>query len=273
MLSDSPTATAMLFDPTATNGAHLNLVRLPLTSTDLSPTLWNWSLSGWNATPPPQEVAALNELTGAIKTLRPNLEVVATPWSAPASMKAIITLSETLRGGALARDAVGSVASPGSYTKLLVGQAAYLLADGVPLTAMTLGNEPFHSADYTSMTMTDDQMISLAEQVSPRLRSRGVSLWAVDHNWSYRFDYDKVISGAPGAFSGSAFHCYGGGDPSQMSGVKAPPIMTECTGTTGDWSGTFVWDMSNLVVGAINAGSTGLMMWNLALNPPHQTVP
>jgi hypothetical protein len=152
---------------------------------------------------------------------------------------------------------------------MLVAQADWLKGHGVPLAAMTLGNEPFHSTPtYPSMLLSDAQMVALAAQASPALGQRDVELWAVDHNWELRDHYDAVLAGAPGAFAASAFHCYGG-YPGQMGAVAAPPVVTECTGTNDGFDGTFRWDAKNLVVDAIDAGSTGLMMWNLALNENH----
>jgi glucosylceramidase len=52
-----------------------------------------------------------------------------------------------------------------------------------------------------------------------------------------------------------------------MAGVALPPIVTECTGTTSSWSDAFAWDMQHLVGEGIAAGSTGLMTWNLAVDP------
>ena len=49
-------------------------------------------------------------------------------------------------------------------------------------------------------------------------------------------------------------------------------MITECTGTTDGFPGTFGWDARNLVSGAVAAGSSGLMMWNLALDADHGPV-
>jgi glucosylceramidase len=75
-----------------------------------------------------------------------------------------------------------------------------------------------------------------------------------------------VLAGAPGAFDAAAFHCYSG-TPDQMAGIAVPPIVTECTGTKSSWSEAFAWDARHLVADSIAAGSTGLLTWNLALDP------
>jgi glucosylceramidase len=113
-------------------------------------------------------------------------------------------------------------------------------------------------------------MITLAQSVNGRLDSAGVDLWALDHNWSDRGRLDTVVAGAPGAFDAAAFHCYSG-QPSSMGGLSLPSLVTECTGGEWDpsWASTFRWQARNLVVDPAAHGSTGLLLWNLALDPNH----
>jgi glucosylceramidase len=203
----------------------------------------------------------VRQVAGAVTDLQPALRVVATPWSAPAEMKT----TGSLRGGALRDDAVDD------YGRMLLAQAGWLSDHGVPLWAMTLGNEPGYSADYPTMTMSDSQMASLGNGVRPGLGGAGVRLWAVDHNWADRSRVDAVLDAAPDGFDGAAFHCYAG-SPSQMAGLGVPRMVTECTGTTDGWPGTFAWDARTLVAGAVDAGSSGLMMWSLALDGDHGPV-
>lgn len=261
LLADRPGALRLLYGRGSARGARLNLLRLPLTSTDLSPSEWAWGWDGSRATPPRAARRAVRQVAGAVTDLRPDLRVVATPWSAPAQMKT----TGTLRGGALRDDAVDD------YGRVLLAQADWLSDHGVPLWAMTLGNEPGYSADYPTMTMGDAQMAALGQAVGPRLGVAGVGLWAVDHNWADRPRVDAVLDAAPDGFDAAAFHCYAG-SPSQMAGLAVPRLVTECTGTTDGWSSTFGWDARNLVAGAVDAGSSGLMMWSLALDGDHGPV-
>jgi glucosylceramidase len=121
------------------------------------------------------------------------------------------------------------------------------------------------------MTMSDAQMAALGRGVGPRLGPAGVHLWAVDHNWADRSRVDAVLDAAPDGFDGAAFHCYSG-SPAQMAGLGVPRLVSECTGTTDGWPGTFAWDARTLVAGAVDAGSSGLMMWSLALDGDHGPV-
>ena len=244
----------LLFDPGADAGARLSWVRLPLTSTDLSPTAWTWGWDGKRASPSPEAEAAISQVRKAAD-LQPALRVVATPWTAPEWMKA----PRGVRGGSLRAD------EEDQYAAMLVAQADALHDAGIEVDAMTLGNEPGWSADYPSMILTDHQQSRLGTRVGQQLGRRGVELWAVDHNWADRHRYDAVLAAAPDAFDAAAFHCYEG-QPAQMAGLPVAPIVTECTGTTSTWQEAFAWDARNLVRSSIDAGSTGLMMWNLAVD-------
>jgi glucosylceramidase len=262
LLGGRPAAQSMLFDPSDPTGAHLNLVRLPLSATDFSERWWTWA---WDpvrrvATPTPEAEQAVTML-GSLVARRPDLSVLATPWTAPAEL----TTPRTIFGG-------GELAagSESSYGELLVAQTNWLRARGVPLRSLTIGNEPATSAsDYPRMKMSNEQMLTIAKAIEPRLSAQGVDLWAMDHNWEHRPRVDGLLEGAPGTFAAAAFHCYGPTAPERMAGLPVPPIMTECTGTTDGWADTFRWDAVNLVVEPVKAGSTGLFMWNLALRPDH----
>ena len=259
LLTDRPTTHDLLFDPLAADGARLNLLRLPLSATDFSTDWWTWGFNARRnrATPPAQAIEAA-DLTIGLTAIRPDLAVVATAWTAPADMKN----GRRLDGGSLRSR------SESDYADLLVAQTEWLQGRGVPLSALTVVNEPGHSGNYPTMTMTDRQLATVGTDVAQRVAGNGVEVWAVDHNWSDRDRVDAVLAQAPGTFSAAAFHCYGG-TPDQMRGLAVPAIITECTGTDDSWAGTFAWDIRHLVVDAAAAGSTGLMMWNLALDPEH----
>ncbi|MET0838232.1 MAG: hypothetical protein ABWY19_05580, partial [Marmoricola sp.] len=254
LLSQASDGLGLLFDPQDERGARLTWVRLPLTATDMSPTPWTWGWDGRVASLSPQARASAS-MVREIAELRSEVQVVATPWSAPVWMKE----PRGIRGGALLDDQVDE------YAAMLVAQTEALRASDVPLAALTLGNEPGFSTDYPSMTMTDEQQVELADRVAPGL-SGEVELWAVDHNWADRTSYDAILRGAPRDFDAAAFHCYEG-RPDQMRGLPVPPLVTECTGTTSSWAEAFRWDARNLVERSIAAGSTGLLMWNLAVDP------
>ena len=250
-------ALSLLFDPNRTDGAGLDLGRLPLSATDFSASAWTW---GWDdrsgEASPTREARRAVAVVGEALDLQPGLSLVATPWTAPAVMIG--------DGGGLTGSAEAD------YAALLRQQIEWLVGEGVPIDAVSLANEPGHLADYPSMTLTDEQLIRLADTMRPNLDANDVDLWAVDHNWADRDRVDTVIAAA--AFDAAAFHCYEG-TPDQMSGLSIPAIVTECTGTDDNWISTFGWDSRILVTESIRAGATAVLMWNLALSPDTRALP
>ena len=117
------------------------------------------------------------------------------------------------------------------------------------------------------MTMTDAQMAELGPTVGPRL-DRQASTCGRSTTTGRTGPGRRGLRTRPEGFDGAAFHCYGG-RPAQMAGLGVPRLVTECTGTTDGFAGTFAWDARNLVAGAVAAGSSGLMMWSLALDAEH----
>ncbi|MGH9277613.1 MAG: hypothetical protein ACRD12_05840, partial [Acidimicrobiales bacterium] len=227
LLRENSSLYDLFFLPLKSDGARLNLLRLPLSATDFSfndPDPYrsreDWEWADPNA--PPIELRRAIDVVTVAKRRTAQLGVVASPWSAPRSFKT----TNDLRGGELRQG------SEAAYAGLLAGQVRALLARGVPLAALTVGNEPGHSDDrYPTMLMTDPQVSAVASAVKDTLSDTAVALWAHDHNWDGWSHAAAQIAAAPTRFSAAAFHCYGG-DPQQMALVGRAPIVTECTGTT-----------------------------------------
>lgn len=257
VLQDRPDLVGLLVDPDAERGARLDWLRLPLTATDYSRTDWAWTRGEDGDVEPPDEArAALDLLRDEILPLAPGLRLVATPWTAPPELKE----PATWHGGALRDDAVEE------YAALLSDQARWLVDAGYPLAALTVANEPGVLRDYPTMDVSDEQLAELARLVGPALGDLGVDLWALDHNWDERGRADAAVGA--GEYDAVAFHCYGG-EPEQAAGLEVPWLVSECTGTTDTAESTLAWDLDVLVDRALDAGSTGLLMWNPVLPAGH----
>ncbi|WP_133868077.1 hypothetical protein [Ilumatobacter fluminis] len=255
LLTAHPDAVVRLFAEPADGGAGLDLVRLPLSATDFSLTDWTWQPTDDGTAIPSPEAEASLAVLDSIELVRPGLGVVGAAWTSPASFRT----QPDQRGGVLRDDSVAA------YADLLADQVSVLTDRGIDLRAVSVGNEPGHVGDYPTLGMTDDQMLAIAERIAPALDAHGVDLLALDHNWS---DAERAAGLLRrGAFDGAAFHCYDG-DPASMALVNRP-IITECTATTGGWRTSVGWMARQLVGEAVRAGSTGLLTWNLALDPQH----
>ncbi|MEZ5295744.1 MAG: hypothetical protein R2697_05560 [Ilumatobacteraceae bacterium] len=254
LLADRDDAIATLFGDPTDGGAGLDLVRLPLSSTDFSTDDWTWATTDDGVEPSPQAVAALDVLD-QIRDADAGVGVYAAAWTSPSGLRT----DPERRGGHLLDEGLAD------YGELLLGQVETLLDRGVDLRAISLGNEPGHVGDYPTLGMTDEQMITLADRVAEQLDEFDVDLLALDHNWSDAERAARLVASAP--FDGVAFHCYDG-VPADMALVD-DPIVTECTATTGEWATSVGWMARELVAESVRAGARGVLTWNLALDPQH----
>lgn len=205
----------------------------------------------------------------AIKALRPDIRIMATPWSAPAWMKT----SQNLNGGSLAP------AHYRNFARYLVKYLQRMEAEGLPVYALSVQNEPEHTTpNYPSMSMTAaEQLVFIRDHLRPAFLQAALTTQVLvfDHNWD-NTQFPRTIFSDPvaGPFvAGAAYHCYAG-DVSAMSVVRnAHPDkglwFTECSG--GDWAPNFGdnlrWNTSNLIIGAPRNWAKGVLLWNLALDP------
>lgn len=203
------------------------------------------------------------------RELNPELRVMLTPWSAPAWMKT----NRHLHGGSLAPEHYGS------YARYLLRAVDAYRAAGAPVDAVTVVNEPLHATGgYPSMGLSAEAARTLLGQhLGPALQARGgdVRVFGYDHNWDdTRYPSSLLADPVSGpVLAGTAWHCYGGDVSAQETVRRQFPekevFTSECTG--GEWAPDFGsnlrWNAHVLVVGAFRSGSSGLTLWNLALDP------
>jgi glucosylceramidase len=195
-----------------------------------------------------------------------SLKLLGSPWSAPAWMKE----TYTLRGGWL------STAYYQAYANYFVKYVQAYAAEGVPVYAVTLQNEPLNAAAYMSMRMdAGNQAAFLKNNIGPAFRAAGLStkLIAYDHNWDHPEYPNAVLADAAAAqyAAGSAFHAYAGTASGQSTTHNAYPgkdiWFTEISGTVGsDFGGDLRWHASNLIIGATRNWAKSVLEWNLALD-------
>lgn len=265
-----------LFDPDS--GIGLSFTRLTIGASDFSPRHYSF-----DDMPPGQRDPALarfsiepdraNRLPIVQRALAINssLMVMASPWSAPAWMKT----SGTLIKGSLRPDAYEAFAE---YLALYVDAYA---AEGVPIFALTIQNEPhFEPDNYPGMRVEPPARARfIGEYLGPRLqrvRSRTL-IFDWDHNWDEPQSPLTVLrdSVARRYIAGVAWHCYGG-DVSAQSAVhdsfpSVDTYFTECSG--GEWAPKFsdnlVWNVRTLIIGTTRNWARGVLLWNLALDENH----
>lgn len=203
--------------------------------------------------------------------INPALQIMASPWSAPAWMKS----SGSLVRGTLRPEAYGAFAA------YLGKFADAMQAEGLPLFALTLQNEPhFEPEDYPGMRLMPTARAQLiAEHVGPLLarRAQPVKLLDWDHNWD-EFNAPLQVLADPRAnrfVAGVAWHCYGGEVSAQSKVHAAYPdketYFTECSGGQWKphWRETLPWFMRHLIIGTTRGWAKGVLLWNIALDENH----
>lgn len=206
-----------------------------------------------------------------VLSIHPDLQIVATPWSAPAWMKT----SENLIGGELLEQYEETYAD--YLLKYLDTYSGY----GIPIFALTVQNEPgFIPITYPGMQMPAATRARIvAQYLGPKLASRksNTRILEWDHNWNAPEQPLAVLGDAEAAryIDGVAWHCYEGSPYAQGRVHRAFPdkdaYITECSG--GDWAssvkGELLWFSRDLLIAGIRQWARGVIYWNLVLDEKH----
>jgi hypothetical protein len=197
----------------------------------------------------PQQDSVLPTVKAAL-AINPQLKVMASPWSAPGWMKT----SDSLVKGRLKPEAYEAFAR---YLSRYVGEMGRA---GVPVTALTLQNEPhFEPGDYPGMRVEPAQRAAfIGGYLGPRLAAEhpGTALFDWDHNWDEPESPAIVLSDPKAAryIAGVAWHCYGGDVRAQGRLHERFPDketwFTECSGGgwAPDWSKNLMYFTRTLVI-------------------------
>lgn len=208
----------------------------------------------------------------------PQLRFMALPWSAPAWMKD----SHTMHGGSLENSYLTV------YARYLARTVEAYAAEGLPIFAMALQNEPLNeNPSYPTQHMDPAQAVRLASALQPLLWQDGRNplLLGYEHNWN-NLDYPAKLlaeaaqltsKGGVPLFAGISFHCYAGNESAQLAFLRDHPNsgvwLTECSGTNRtNFADDLLWQAQHLLLGAPLNGARSVMFWNLVLNPhggPH----
>ena len=211
---------------------------------------------------------AVVPVTRAALVVNPALLVMASPWSAPGWMKS----TDSLIRGSL-RDDKHEV-----FARYLLRYVQAMQADGIPIFAMTLQNEPsFEPANYPGMRLSAAARAEIiGKYLGPLLREQApnVRILDWDHNWDLPQEPMAVLANplASRYVAGVAWHCYAGDVAAQSKVRDAYPdkdvYMTECSG--GDWepvkSGGLTLQARSLIVNTARHWARGILFWNLALD-------
>lgn len=242
---------------------HYSLDDRPTGETDLSLAHFSIDANRGDLLPVVKRALAIN----------PTLQVMASPWSAPAWMKT----SGSLIKGTLKPEMYDV------FARYLLRYVDAYAAEGVPVFALTLQNEPhFEPDDYPGMRLEAAARAAIIGQhLGPMLDRRGSPLQVIDwdHNWDAPESPLAVLADprARRYVAGVGWHCYAA--PSLLKNQTlvrdAHPDkdvwFTECSGGEWkpDWPESLPWMARTLVIGATRGWARGVLLWNIALDEQH----
>ena len=246
--------------------AHYSLDDMPPGQSD--PTLAHFSLTPKIAGTGAEEVLPV---VRAALAINPRLQVMASPWSAPAWMKT----NDSLLHGTLKYE------YHAAFADYLVKYVDAMAAAGVPIFALTVQNEPrFNPPDYPGMLLSAGaRRLLIGEQLGPKLaqREHAPLIFDWDHHWDIETEPLAVLADplANRYVAAVAWHCYAGYVDAQTRVHDAYPdkdaYLTECSG--GDWKPMkddgLLTIASRLIIGSTRGYARGVLLWNLALDENH----
>ncbi len=199
-----------------------------------------------------------------ILAINPDLYIIGSPWSPPKWMK---TNNDT-RGGSLKPEYYPA------YAKYLVKYIQQMEAEGIPIAAITVQNEPLHPGNNPSLLMLATEMAAFVkDHLGPAFEQAGIATKIIvyDHNCD-RPDYPISILDDPGAnpyVAGSAFHLYAGTIDALSTVHDTHPdkeihFTEQWMGAPGDLSTDMPYHIKHLTIGATRNWSRTVLEWNLA---------
>ncbi|RYY89022.1 MAG: glucosylceramidase [Chitinophagaceae bacterium] len=255
---------------------NVSYLRISVGASDLSASVYSYDDLPTGQTDPSllqfslgRDTAILIPLLQQIRAINPSLQLLASPWSAPAWMKD----NNSSVGGSLRPQYYAA------YAQYFVKYLQAMQQRGVPVQAITIQNEPLHGGNNPSMVMTAAQQADFVKNhLGPAFQAAGLGTKIIvwDHNCD-RPDYPLDILNDPAAkafVDGSAFHLYGG-DISALSQVhNAHPdrnvyFTEQYTASNGTFGGDLRWHLRNVIIGSMRNWSRNALEWNLANDPSY----
>ncbi len=208
-----------------------------------------------------------------ILAIDPSIEILGSPWSAPAWMKT----NDNLKAGSLKPEYYNV------YAQYFVRFIHAMQAQGIHINAVTPQNEPLNPYNTPSMVMPARQEAQfISQSLGPAFHDAHIKtkIFVYDHNCD-RPDYPLSILADAAArkyVDGSAFHLYAGKITALTSVHDAYPqknvYFTEqmVVDPPGDPALHIAAPVARLIIGAPRNWSRNVLLWNLAADPsfgPH----
>jgi glucosylceramidase len=207
---------------------------------------------------------ALIPVLKKILAINPHIKILGSPWSPPAWMKT----NDSTKGGHLKPEYYHT------YSQYFIKYIKGMAANGIPIDAITIQNEPLNPKNNPSMVMEAvEQAVFIKNNLGPDFRGAKIKTKIIlyDHN-ADRPDYPITILNDPEAkkyVDGSAFHLYGGKIEALSEVHNAHPdknlyFTEEWVGAPGNLKENMRFHIKDLIIGAPRNWSRNVIEWNLA---------
>lgn len=208
-----------------------------------------------------------------ILAINPKIKILGSPWSAPLWMKT----TGKAKGGVLKPEYFAAYAT--YFVKYIEG----MKAEGIPIDAITIQNEPLNEKNTPSMVMLAPEEADFIENdLGPAFAKAGIKTKIIlyDHNLDHPA-YPLSILKDPAAnkyVDGTGFHLYGGTVDAMTEVHNAFPnknlYFTEQSVTEHSGSDTLniASPVAGIIIGVTRNWSKNVLLWNLAADPqfgPH----
>ena len=202
-----------------------------------------------------------------ILAINPKIEILGSPWSAPAWMKTNVNS----KGGKLKTE------NYGTYAEYFVKYIQGMEAEGIRIAAITIQNEPLNDKNTPSMLMpAEEEARFIKDYLGPAFREARLRTKIIlyDHNCNVP-DYAISILSDPLAYqyvAGSGFHLYEGQIEAMSRVHDAFPgknlYFTEYMAVEPTESAriSIGKPVEGTFIGALQNWSRNVLLWNLAAN-------
>ncbi len=215
-----------------------------------------------------------------ILAIAPDIKIMGSPWSCPKWMKGTVADPskpyDSWTSGRL------NPAYYDDYAEYFVQWVTEMEANGFPIYAITMQNEPLNHRNSMSLYMPWEDQAAFVKKLGPAFREAGIKtkILCYDHN----YDYDNIAgqrqyplhlyadAEASQWIDGSAWHNYGGSVSELDKIVSAAPgkdiYFTEAS--IGTWNYDFakrvINDFESIFLGTMSRYGKGVLLWNLMLD-------
>ncbi|MEO6817234.1 MAG: glycoside hydrolase family 30 beta sandwich domain-containing protein [Edaphobacter sp.] len=200
-----------------------------------------------------------------ILVINPKIKILGSPWSAPLWMKT----TGKAKGGVLKPEYFAA------YATYFVKYIQEMKAEGIPIDAVTIQNEPLNEKNTPSMVMlAPEEADFIANDLGPVFAKAGIKTRIIlyDHNLDHPA-YPLSILKDPAAskyVDGTGFHLYGGTVDAMTEVHNAFPnknlYFTEQSVTERGDSDTLnvAHPVAKILIGVTRNWSKNVLLWNLA---------